>query len=107
MLAQTRFKVAFDSAQGAGLQILAGVDRYRCSALSALDAEMRADLSRLDASPFVEDAPQPPARHLLNTLVWRKQSVKITRHFVSGRRAPPLCERFGADASPRVSGVRL
>jgi hypothetical protein len=68
MFAQTRFEIAFDRAQRARLQILAGVDRYRCAALSTLDAEVRADLSRLDASQFIEDAPKPPARHLLNTL---------------------------------------
>jgi hypothetical protein len=48
MFAQTRFKVAFDRAQGARLQIFVGVDRHRCAA--TLDTEMRADLSRLDAS---------------------------------------------------------
>jgi hypothetical protein len=68
MFAQTRFEIAFDRAQRARLQILAGVDRHRCAALSTLDAEMRADLSGLNTSQFVEDAPQPPARHLLNTL---------------------------------------
>jgi hypothetical protein len=40
MFAQTRFEIAFDSAQGAALQIFASVDRYRCAALSTLNAEL-------------------------------------------------------------------
>ena len=68
MFAQARFQIAFDRAQGSGLQIFAGVDRHRCAALSTLDTEMRADLSRLDASQFSEDAPQCPGSSSFKTI---------------------------------------
>ena len=63
MFSQTGFEITFDRAQCPGLEIFAGMDRYRCAAIAALDAKMRADLPGFDASQFVEDAPQPSARH--------------------------------------------
>src|SRR5688572_16117858 len=87
MFAQARFEIAFDRAQGSGLQIFAGVDRHCCAALSTLDTEMRADLSRLDASQFSEDAPQCPAHHPLQQYRSRKRCVKATRHITSSSHA--------------------
>jgi hypothetical protein len=63
MFAEARFEITFDRAQCARLQILAGVDRHGRAALSALDPEVRAALSDLDACQFAEDAPQASARH--------------------------------------------
>jgi hypothetical protein len=83
VFAQARFQIAFDRAQGSGLQIFAGVDRHRCAALSTLDTEMRADLSRLDASQFSEDAPQCPARHPSKQYRSSKRCVKATRHITA------------------------
>lgn len=68
MFTQARFEIALDRAQGAGLQILACVDRHGCAALSALDPQVGADLPDLDTSEFVEDAPQAPTRRPLATL---------------------------------------